>query len=284
MFLCPERCILVFLKVNKRCFSLQSSCSFIKGYEDTLAWKTIWSIFKTMVNRLFLTVLFCIFNLQNGVSLVCLSESNICFKNQIFVFLILCFLWWHIAVGHPIRMELNTFPTKWKRNTIFLYLSIFNGEYLWIHLVQQGRLILKHTGIFTFGVSNAFLRFFFLFSMILFILPICHQNHLSEEQCCPQFLSTRVHCQILTCYSTVTRASVTISGNTVFLYQVGKAQPCALGGLSPPVPLSGIVGCCGQWSGHDLALYLTKASLAECWHCPVSWLLLASGSICSHLQ
>lgn len=116
-----------------------------------------------MVNRLFLMVLFCIFNLQNGVSLVCLFESNIYFKNQIFVFLILCFLWWHTAVGHPIRMELNACPTKWKRNTIFFYLSIFNGEYLWIHLVQQGRLILKQTGIFTLGVSNAFLHFFSVF-------------------------------------------------------------------------------------------------------------------------
>lgn len=116
-----------------------------------------------MVNSLFLMVLFCIFNLQNGVSLVCLSESSIYFKNWIFVFLILFYLWWHTDVGHPIRMEWNAFPTKWRRNTVFPYLSIFNGEYLWIHLVQQGRLILKQTGIFTSGVSNAFLQFFSVF-------------------------------------------------------------------------------------------------------------------------
>lgn len=60
-----------------------------------------------------------------------------------------------IAVGHPIRMELNTSLTKLKTNTISLYLSIFNGKYLRTDLTQQCRLILKQTRISTFGVISA---------------------------------------------------------------------------------------------------------------------------------
>lgn len=121
---------------------------------------------------------------------------------------------------------------------MLFFLSIFIGEYLWIHLVQQRRLILRQTGIFTFGVSNPFFsppRPHLVFHHSFYYTYLSSKSFVWRTAL--SSLSTWVHCQTLTCYSTVTRASVCES--MVFLCRIGKAQPLALGFC--------VTQCCCLW-------------------------------------
>lgn len=87
---------------------------------------------------------------------------------------------------------------------MLFFLSIFIGEYLWIHLVQQRRLILRQTGIFTFGVSSPFFSppltppcfpsFFLLYVFVIKIICLKNSVVLSFNLSSLSDLNLLFHC------------------------------------------------------------------------------------------
>lgn len=125
IFICPERCILVFWRLLRGTFLFSLHTLSLKVVKTPQPEKLYGVYLKQWWTDSSSWYCSAFFYLQNGLSLCCLFESNSYFKNQIFVFLILCSLWWRIAVGHPIRMELTPKQLHYKVEAKYYFSYVY---------------------------------------------------------------------------------------------------------------------------------------------------------------